>query len=275
MDRAAGDTPGGDSPLSISDWFVSPEALTRWANELKAAVLAKAADAPSDPSLSMDAAMKIAGIPARSLVRAVADRCGLEVRSGRIWLDGVATSLGDVEAAVRALQTRLVSRPFAAPSSLELDAEGLGSRHVAAAVRAGRLMRHPDGVVLLLAPTRLGFTAAESATSTLHRQPSAPGTRHHAQSRDSLAELLGLPRVDPPTRLRQPRGNSVIRLFWARDSPRRTEGAPHVRAGINSAPWATELKHAIHSSLRAIHLSRLRFVRAYRARVVWRGGGPS
>ena len=27
--------------------------------------------------------------------------------------------------------------------------------------------------------------------------------------------------------------------------------------------------------LRAIHLSRLRFVRAYRARVVWRGGGPS
>jgi hypothetical protein len=53
MDRAAGDTPGGDSPLSISDWFVSPEALTRWANELKAAVLAKAADAPSDPSLSM------------------------------------------------------------------------------------------------------------------------------------------------------------------------------------------------------------------------------
>jgi len=123
--------------------------LTRWANGLKAAVLAKAADAPSDPSLSMDAAMKIAGIPARSLVRAVADRCGLEVRSGRIWLDGVATSLGDVEAAVRALETRLVSRPFAAPSSLELDAEGLGSRHVAAAVRAGRLMRLPDGVVLL------------------------------------------------------------------------------------------------------------------------------
>jgi len=29
------------------------------------------------------------------------------------------------------------------------------------------------------------------------------------------------------------------------------------------------------SRLRAIHLSRLRFVRAYRARVVWRGGGPS
>jgi hypothetical protein len=27
--------------------------------------------------------------------------------------------------------------------------------------------------------------------------------------------------------------------------------------------------------LRAIHLSRLRFVRAHRARVVWRGGGPS
>jgi integrase len=29
------------------------------------------------------------------------------------------------------------------------------------------------------------------------------------------------------------------------------------------------------TALRAIHLSRLRFVRAYRARVVWRGGGPS
>ncbi len=30
-----------------------------------------------------------------------------------------------------------------------------------------------------------------------------------------------------------------------------------------------------YSVIRAIHLSRLRFVRAYRARVVWRGGGPS
>jgi hypothetical protein len=33
--------------------------------------------------------------------------------------------------------------------------------------------------------------------------------------------------------------------------------------------------YAFKSHLRAIHLSRLRFVRAHRARVVWRGGGPS
>ncbi len=43
---------------------------------------------------------------------------------------------------------------------------------------------------------------------------------------------------------------------------------------------ATMLEAAAPSTIvitgdRAIHLSRLRFVRADRARVVWRGGGPS
>jgi hypothetical protein len=47
-----------------------------------------------------------------------------------------------------------------------------------------------------------------------------------------------------------------------------TNHGPGARAALGN--WSTRI-----SQLRAIHLSRLRFVRAYRARVVWRGGGPS
>jgi hypothetical protein len=47
------------------------------------------------------------------------------------------------------------------------------------------------------------------------------------------------------------------------------ENAVFVTGSGSGAPYGALTR------VRAIHLSRLRFVRAYRARVVWRGGGPS
>jgi deazaflavin-dependent oxidoreductase (nitroreductase family) len=56
------------------------------------------------------------------------------------------------------------------------------------------------------------------------------------------------------------------------------EGRPLIEAAARR--WGRTdvpdmLRHSPLIVLRAIHLSRLRFVRAGRARVVWRGGGPS
>jgi selenocysteine-specific elongation factor len=54
-----------------------------------------------------------------------------------------------VAAAVRALADELAADPFAAPSADRLAALGLGRRELAAAERAGAVLRVAEGVVLL------------------------------------------------------------------------------------------------------------------------------
>jgi selenocysteine-specific elongation factor len=54
----------------------------------------------------------------------------------------------EVEKAVRRLEDDLAASPFAAPEAARLVELGLGKRELAAAVRAGRLTRIADGVVL-------------------------------------------------------------------------------------------------------------------------------
>jgi selenocysteine-specific elongation factor len=130
-------------------WLVSDEALKHWASALEGAARAQAAAQPLDPSLAVEAARGAAGIPDRSLVAPAADAAGLELRDGRVWLPGVAASLGPAEAGLRALEERLAKTPFAAPERPELGAAGLGARELAAAERAGRVLRLPDDVVLL------------------------------------------------------------------------------------------------------------------------------
>ena len=135
--------------VAHGDWLVSDEALKHWASALEGAVRAQAVAQPLDPSLAVEAARGAAGIPDRSLVAPAADAAGLELRDGRVWLPGVAASLGPADAGLRALEERLAKSPFAAPERRELGAAGLGARELAAAERAGRVLRLPDDVVLL------------------------------------------------------------------------------------------------------------------------------
>jgi selenocysteine-specific elongation factor len=104
---------------------------------------------PLDPTLSMEAARSAAGAPDRGLVPALAAAAGLVVEGGRVGLPGVAASLGEAEEGLRRIEERLTAEPFAAPDRPELAASGLGPREVAAAVRAGRLLRLDDDVLLL------------------------------------------------------------------------------------------------------------------------------
>jgi len=61
----------------------------------------------------------------------------------------VGVTLGEAEDAIAVLEKRLVAEPMAAPEAPELAALGLGVRELAAAERAGRLLRLRDDVVLL------------------------------------------------------------------------------------------------------------------------------
>ena len=135
--------------LSHGDWLVSDAAMKHWASAVEGAVRAQAAAQPLDPSLAVEAARGAAGIPDRSLVGPAAAAAGLEVRDGRVWLPGVAASLGPADAGLRTLEERLAEAPFAAPERPELEAAGLGARELAAAERAGRVLRLADDVVVL------------------------------------------------------------------------------------------------------------------------------
>jgi selenocysteine-specific elongation factor len=70
-----------------------------------------------------------------------------------------------VEEALRTVEDWLAAEPFRAPEADELADLGLGGRELAAAVRAGRLTRIADGVVL-------GPDALERAAENLGTLPS-------------------------------------------------------------------------------------------------------
>ncbi|HZB49957.1 MAG TPA: SelB C-terminal domain-containing protein, partial [Mycobacteriales bacterium] len=73
---------------------------------------------------------------------------GLLLRDGRVAA-GEPTLPAAVRAAVEAVGAELAARPYAAPEAGRLAELGLGRRELAAAVRAGALLRVADGVVLL------------------------------------------------------------------------------------------------------------------------------
>ncbi len=129
-------------------WLVSGSALQRWAETLTSCVQQQAAVEPLEPSLTIEAARLAAGVPDRALLPEVVERAGLELDQGRVWLPGVRAAMGAAERGLQELEGRLRQSPFAAPEQPDLAAAGIGPREVAAAVRAGRLLRLPDGVLL-------------------------------------------------------------------------------------------------------------------------------
>lgn len=87
-------------------------------------------------------------VPAE-LLTAVLARTGLELAGGLVRAPDSAESLPDhLERAVSEVERALARAPFRAPEADELARLGLGARELAAAERAGRLVRVAPGVVL-------------------------------------------------------------------------------------------------------------------------------
>ncbi|MBK7821832.1 MAG: selenocysteine-specific translation elongation factor [Tessaracoccus sp.] len=145
-------------------WWVDPVTLDRWARTLWAAATSRLRDDPLAPGLAQGAALdlllrppsknlgtpsEIPPLPAAVLLPLVAERAGLEARGGVLVPHGHIVGLGSAESAVAEVERRLRADPFAAPEAEELDELGLGPRELAAAERAGLLLRLADRVVLL------------------------------------------------------------------------------------------------------------------------------
>ncbi|MDF2092612.1 selenocysteine-specific translation elongation factor [Knoellia sp. 3-2P3] len=143
---------GAELPESVvreGDWLVDRRTWQGWARALRTAVEAQVRRDPLEPTLTVEAAREVVQVPDRALVGPLAVEAGLQVEAGRVGIPGVSASLGGAEEGLRRIEERLSADPFAAPERPDLEAAGLGPRQVAAAVRAGRLLRLPDDVLLL------------------------------------------------------------------------------------------------------------------------------
>jgi selenocysteine-specific elongation factor len=148
-------TTPADEVLRVGEWWVSAPTWQRWLGALAEAVDAHTLAAPLEAGIATDAARRTVGIPDLAVFTALVSAAGLEQVAGRVRRPGVVPSLGASEEAVQALEKRLAEEPFAAPEAPALRELGLGTRQLAAAESAGRLLRLTADVVLLpTAPAR-------------------------------------------------------------------------------------------------------------------------
>jgi selenocysteine-specific elongation factor len=145
----------------IKGWWVHVPTFEAWQQRLRAAVRDLHERDPLAAGLSRGAACDLLALPDPALLDGVSRAAGVEQAGGLVRLPGSSDDLGPAEAAVAELSDRLRDNPFHAPEADDLAALRLGVRELAAAERAGRLIRLRDGVVLL--PTAPALAMRELA----------------------------------------------------------------------------------------------------------------
>ncbi|BCI84797.1 hypothetical protein NIIDMKKI_00030 [Mycobacterium kansasii] len=131
----------------VGDWVVDPQ---WWAGRRELAVMTVqrwAAEHDIAAGMPLEALRQRVGLPTAELVSELLDGTGLEVADGLVRSPGAGLP-PRVDKAVRTVEEWLAAEPFRAPEADELAELRLGARELAAAVRAGRLTRVGDGVVL-------------------------------------------------------------------------------------------------------------------------------
>lgn len=166
-----GRAPAGVRPVA-GDWLAEPAWWQELGARLRAEVEAHAAADPVNPGLPVEAARRRLGLPDRRLVEALVGELArrraaagsaapgrgpdlaagppLREAGGRIYGQRTGSDLPPaVRDAVDAIRAGLRDEPFLAPDAQRLRELGLDPRQLAAAVKAGYLMRVPPDVYLL------------------------------------------------------------------------------------------------------------------------------
>jgi selenocysteine-specific elongation factor len=163
------------------EWLADPDHWQALGHQLGEVVAGHAAAEPLAAGMPVEAVRSALDLPDRRLVLALA-RPPFRVAAGLVQLPpaaGETPSSGlpeQLQAALRVLRADLAAAPFASPDADRLRKLGLEARSIAAAVRAGELMRISEQVVL--APG-----ADRAAAAVLARLPQ-PFTA--AQAREAL-----------------------------------------------------------------------------------------
>jgi len=133
----------------IGAWWVHRPMYAVWQRRLQDALNEQHARDPLAGGLSRGAARDLLGLADDALLDAVVADAGLVQETGVVRLPGSRNDLGAADEGIRRLEVRLAEHPFRAPEADDLVELRLGRRELAAAERAGRILRLTDGVVLL------------------------------------------------------------------------------------------------------------------------------
>ncbi len=137
------------APPVAGDWLADPGWWRELGGRLASLVEAHAASHPLDPGLPAEIARQRLGLPDRRLVEALVQP-PLEYEGGKIYGSRAAPGLPpQVLETVEVIRTGLRRDPFLAPDADRLRDLGLDRRQLAAAVRAGYLLRVSQDVYLL------------------------------------------------------------------------------------------------------------------------------
>lgn len=143
------DPPAGS--VAFAGYWIRAAQVMAWKDELAAAVTEFERANPLAPGMPVGAAAEKLDLPSPKLVALAAAAAKLTVKGGVVGT-GRGIELG---AGVAKLEAHLREHPFAAPEAADLAEWGVGAKELAAAERAGRIVRIADGVVLLAdAPAR-------------------------------------------------------------------------------------------------------------------------
>ncbi|KUI00694.1 translation elongation factor [Mycolicibacterium acapulense] len=147
----------------IGEWMVDDDWWAQRRHQMTAALNDWTAGHDVAAGMPLEALRQQAGVPASELLLALLEGTGLQVADGVVRRPD-AELPARVDKAVRTVEEWLAAEPFHAPEADELADLNLGPRELAAAVRAGRLTRIAEGVVL-------GFDAADRAAEVLATLP--------------------------------------------------------------------------------------------------------
>jgi selenocysteine-specific elongation factor len=139
-----------DEVHQVGGWLIAAQTWDSWLARAPQLVDDWAERNPLDPAVPIPVLQRGLGLPPDPPVAAaVVGAAGLRSVDGRVSRPGVVADLDRGAAGVRTLVERLRAEPFAAPERYELDALRLGPRELAAAHKAGVLLRISADIVLL------------------------------------------------------------------------------------------------------------------------------
>ena len=170
--------------VRVGDWLLDRSWVNELPGRLSALVDAYADAEPLQRGMPVAAAARALDLPEPDLVRALVAP-PLRVVAGCVVAGEATTLPAGLEAAVRQLERDLAGHPFAAPDAGRLAELGMDAAGVAAGVRAGRLLRVSDTVVLLPG-------AEERAASLLASLPQ-PFTTSEARQLLGTSRRVALP----------------------------------------------------------------------------------
>jgi selenocysteine-specific elongation factor len=176
---------GAPDPVA-GDWLADPSCWRAARSRLAELTRQHAEQDPLAVGLPVEAARRALGLPDRILVEALArEQAAVSLHDGYLTVApgevAAAPVPGPLLTAVRAVRSDLAGDPFRAPEAARLRELGLDTKAIAAAARAGLLLRVSDQVVLApgadgeaaraLAELPQPFTTAEArqALSTTRR----------------------------------------------------------------------------------------------------------